>query len=101
MACHICSYACWTSAATGDPDDRCYFPGEGGKEGGGAEEFLCDIDFRDSLTKRFPNLKGTPIDGDLVHEGAVAGGGGGGGGMGGGMLDGLWMGGRRRLLRKT
>jgi hypothetical protein len=73
MACHICSYNCWTSMATGDPDDRCFFPGDPGAD----QRYLCDINFRSSLTKRFPLLKGTPIDADLIHEGAVAEGGGG------------------------
>ena len=83
MACHICSYACWTSSATGDPDNRCYFPGEGGKEGGQEEgKYLCDIDFTESLTARFPTLERKPVDSDLVHEGSVAEGGGGGGGRG-------------------
>ncbi|EKU22410.1 hypothetical protein NGA_0436400, partial [Nannochloropsis gaditana CCMP526] len=58
MACHICSYACWTSEATGDSDTRCYFPGQGVQEAGE----LCSVDFMDSMTARFPNLEGSPVE---------------------------------------
>lgn len=26
MACHLCSYLCYVSQGSGDPDTRCYFP---------------------------------------------------------------------------
>jgi hypothetical protein len=94
MACHICSYACWTSEATGDSDTRCFFPGQGVQEAGA----LCSVDFMDSMTARFPNLEGSPVEGDLVHAGAVAGR---GGGMG--EASSMWDGfmGRGGRLRKT
>lgn len=77
--------------ATGDPDDRCFFPGDPGVD----QQYLCDVDFRSSLTKRFPALQGQPIDADLVHEGAVAEGRGGNPWQGGAGIG--YIGPKRRL----
>lgn len=102
LACHLCSYPCWLSAATGDDDTHCYFPGDPGAN----PIFSCDIEFIESMTSRYPALEGPPIDGDLVHEGAVAEGGGCAGGVfakgeGGGILGGVWKPWKSGGLRKN
>lgn len=56
MASHICSYQCWASIVTGDPDDRCFF----GKDPGADPRYICQINFRDNLAKRWPQYRSIP-----------------------------------------
>ena len=104
LASHICAYPCWLSVTTGDDDEdtRCYFPGDPEAN----PTSLCDVELKESLVGRWPALAGPPIDGDLVHEGAVAEGGGCAGspfakGEGGGMLGGMWKPWKSGGLRKN